>query len=250
MYCYENLEMDNLVTIYHGGTLEKDPNYGYVEFVGMHSVPVLFDDRPSFTELVARACEELNWHGNHDDIVVEGVLHLGAPPNILRRLIRVGSQNQWDNFVRSAMKSQLQCLDILVRFPVSISPNRRPPKRPVPVVHVRDAGSAPNEVHIAMPVPDNVAPPAHDVPLSQNECIPLSPNEAVHLTQNPPSKYCIPVIFLTCPCQSLFFVLVKSSLSHSFLVFVLVFQHAFLTMLVVIWMKVFGLRIVWKLISS
>ena len=38
--------MDNLVTIYHGGTVESD-RYGYVEFVDMQSVPVLFNDRPS-----------------------------------------------------------------------------------------------------------------------------------------------------------------------------------------------------------
>ena len=37
--------MDNLVTIYHGGTVESD-RYGYVEFLDMQSVPVLFNDRP------------------------------------------------------------------------------------------------------------------------------------------------------------------------------------------------------------
>ena len=49
--------MDNLVTIYHGGTIEYD-HYGYVEFVGMQSVRILFNDRPSFSEMVARAQEE------------------------------------------------------------------------------------------------------------------------------------------------------------------------------------------------
>ena len=34
--------MDNLVTIYHGGAVEYD-RYGYVEFVDMQSVPVLFN---------------------------------------------------------------------------------------------------------------------------------------------------------------------------------------------------------------
>ena len=46
--------MDNLVSIYHGGTVERDL-YGYVEFVEMQSVPVLFNEKPSFSELVARA---------------------------------------------------------------------------------------------------------------------------------------------------------------------------------------------------
>ena len=45
--------MDNLLSIYHGGTVERD-RYGYVEFVDMQSVPVLFNDRPSFSEMVAR----------------------------------------------------------------------------------------------------------------------------------------------------------------------------------------------------
>ena len=67
--------MDNLVTIYHRGT---------VEFVDIQSVPVLFNDRPSFSEMVAKARETLHCLGD-DGIAVEGVLHLGSPPNILRR---------------------------------------------------------------------------------------------------------------------------------------------------------------------
>ena len=101
--------MNNLVTIYHGGTVEYD-RYGYIEFVDMQSVPVLFNDRPSFIEMVARAREELHCLGD-DGIAVEGVLHLGSPPNTLRRPLRrmtlIGCADQWENYVRSAMKSQL-----------------------------------------------------------------------------------------------------------------------------------------------
>ena len=83
--------MDNLVTIYHGGTIESD-RYRYVEFVDMQSVPMLFNDRHSFSEMVARAREELHCLGDDDDdgIAVEGVLHLGSPPNILRQMIIIG----------------------------------------------------------------------------------------------------------------------------------------------------------------
>ena len=63
--------------------------YGYVEFVDMQSVHVLFNDRPSFSEIVARAREELHCLGD-DSIAIEGVLHLGSPPNILRRMIPIG----------------------------------------------------------------------------------------------------------------------------------------------------------------
>ena len=73
------------MTIYHGDTVESD-RYGYVEFVDMQSVPMIFNDRPSFSEMVARAREELHCLRDDDDdgIAVEAVLHLGSPPNILR----------------------------------------------------------------------------------------------------------------------------------------------------------------------
>ena len=52
-FCYV-FEIDGqLVIIYHGGTVESD-RYGYVEFSDMQSVPVLFNYRPSFSEMVAR----------------------------------------------------------------------------------------------------------------------------------------------------------------------------------------------------
>ena len=100
------------MTIYHGGTVESD-RYGYIEFVDMQSVPVLFNDRPLFSEMVAMAQDELHCLGD-DGIAVEGVLHLGSPPNILKRMIPIGCADQWENYVRSAMKSQLQCLDMVV----------------------------------------------------------------------------------------------------------------------------------------
>ena len=93
------------MTIYHGGTVESD-RYGYVEFVDMQSVPVLFNDRPSFSEMVTRAREKLHCLGD-DGIVVDGVLHLGFSSNIFRRIISIGCADQWKNYVRSAIKSQL-----------------------------------------------------------------------------------------------------------------------------------------------
>jgi len=84
--------MDNLVSIYHGGTVERD-RYEYVKFVEMQSVSVLFNEKPSFSELVVRAREKLHCYGaddDDDDIAVEGVLHLGSPSNILRKMIPIG----------------------------------------------------------------------------------------------------------------------------------------------------------------
>ena len=93
------------MTIYHGGTVKSD-RYRCVEFVDMQSVPAQFDDRPSFSEMVARAREELHCLRDDDDgIAVEGVLHLSSPPNILGRMIPIGCADQWENYVRSVMKS-------------------------------------------------------------------------------------------------------------------------------------------------
>jgi hypothetical protein len=47
------------VSIYHGGTVEQD-RYGYVEFVDMQSVSVLFNEKSSFSELAARAHKEVH----------------------------------------------------------------------------------------------------------------------------------------------------------------------------------------------
>jgi hypothetical protein len=59
----------------------------------MQSVPVLFNEKPSFSELVERAREEVDCQGD-DCIVVKGVLHLGSPPNKLRKMILIGSADQ------------------------------------------------------------------------------------------------------------------------------------------------------------
>ena len=84
--------------------MERD-HYRYVEFVEMQSVPTLFNEKPSFSELVARAWEELHCHGD-DGIIVDGALHLGFPPNILRKMISIRCADQWKNYMRSAIKSQ------------------------------------------------------------------------------------------------------------------------------------------------
>jgi hypothetical protein len=93
--------MDNLVTIYHGGSVEKDC-YGNVEFVEMQCVPMLFNDKPSLNEVIAR--EELHCPRCDVDIAVEGVIHLGGPPNNLRRIMLIECENQWDNYVRSTLE--------------------------------------------------------------------------------------------------------------------------------------------------
>ena len=208
------------MTIYHGGTVESD-RYGYVEFLDMQSVSVLFNDRPSFSEMVARVREELHCFGD-DDIAVDGVLHLGCPPNIFRRMISIGCADQWDNYVRSAMKSQLQCLDVVVRrvlvdpiphgfTPAMDHPAHIDPPIPEPYLHVQiaptvpDAQSAPNALfgdgchtHVF------VADPPYEIPL----------------TQNHPSK-CLNRMVFGSSSESWYFF-------HSFLISVMTLQETFL----------------------
>ena len=39
--------MDNVVTLYHGGSVEED-EFGNISFVGMQRVPLMIDDRRCF----------------------------------------------------------------------------------------------------------------------------------------------------------------------------------------------------------
>jgi hypothetical protein len=50
--------MDNVVTLYHGGSVEED-QFGNVNFVGMQRVLVIFDDRSLFSKLMGSAHDEL-----------------------------------------------------------------------------------------------------------------------------------------------------------------------------------------------
>jgi len=85
--------MDNVVTVYHGGSVEED-QFGNVSFVGMQRVPLMFDERPLFSELMGSAHDELKCHSNEDDILVEGVLHHGRLETIFRQLVPIVSEVQ------------------------------------------------------------------------------------------------------------------------------------------------------------
>ena len=66
--------------------------FGNVSFDGMQRVPVIFDDRPLFSELFGRARDELKCNSNENAILVEGVLHHGRSGTILRWLISIASE--------------------------------------------------------------------------------------------------------------------------------------------------------------
>jgi hypothetical protein len=46
--------MDNLVTLYHGGSVEEDV-FENITFDGMHKVYMIFDDQQLFSEVFGRA---------------------------------------------------------------------------------------------------------------------------------------------------------------------------------------------------
>ena len=204
------------MTIYHGGTVESD-RYGYVEFVDMQSVLVLFNEKPSFSEMVARVQEELHClDDDDDDIAVEGVLHLGSSPNILSRMIPIGCADQWKNYVRSAMKSQLQCLDVVVHrvfidpIPHGFSPPIGQQAHFDPPVLEPDM-----DVEVAPTVPDAQSAPNTVVgDACQTHIVVADPPHEISLTQNHPSKCLIRMVIGSLPPS-------LHPFFHSFLIFLL-----------------------------
>jgi hypothetical protein len=61
-------------------------------------------DHPS--DVFTKAKQKLGYHED-DDIAVDRVLNIGHPPNVIRRVIPIDSQLDWENYVTSAMKTQL-----------------------------------------------------------------------------------------------------------------------------------------------
>ena len=73
--------------------MEED-QFGNVCFVGMQRVPLMFDDRPLFSELMGSARDVLKCNLIEDDILIEGVLHHGRLETIFRRLVPIVSKVQ------------------------------------------------------------------------------------------------------------------------------------------------------------
>ena len=61
--------MDNVVTLYHGESVEKD-EFGNVSFVGIQRAPLMFDDQPLFSELFGSAHDEVHCNSNEDGIFI------------------------------------------------------------------------------------------------------------------------------------------------------------------------------------
>jgi hypothetical protein len=76
--------MENLATLYHGGSVEKDI-FGNVTFHdGMHGVFLIFNDRPLFSDVFGRARDELQCISSKGAISVQGVVHFSKSDQIFR----------------------------------------------------------------------------------------------------------------------------------------------------------------------
>ena len=94
--------------------MEED-EFGNDSFVGIQRVPLMFDDQPLFSELFASARDKLHCNSNEDGISIEGVLHYDKLGHIFRRLVPISSEAQWDKYVKTIIKNEFQCLDLIVR---------------------------------------------------------------------------------------------------------------------------------------
>jgi hypothetical protein len=92
--------MANLVTLYHGGSVEEHV-YGNISFDGMKKVTMKFDERSYFSNIFARAYDELRCNSNDPDILVESLVHHGGSGTIFQQLISIGSEDDWMKFVKT-----------------------------------------------------------------------------------------------------------------------------------------------------
>ena len=73
--------------------------YGNVSFYGMKKVTVMFDERPSFGQIFAPASEEISCNLNNPSISIEGLLSHVASGTVVRRLISIGSEDDWVKYI-------------------------------------------------------------------------------------------------------------------------------------------------------
>ena len=175
----------------------KLDRYSNVDFIGMQMVPLIFDLRPTFSELTARVREELEWNSHEKAVPIEGVLQYGKMGQVYyRRLLTIASEVQWEKFVKTVKNNEIPGLDGVVHKlrtdprPLVCSPPRNwssprheispaqdipAPHDPPPIVDhathmqdtvvVSDAESAPNGIDKG---PQDVVTAPMEIPLSQN----------------------------------------------------------------------------------
>jgi len=94
----------------------KLDRFSNVDFIGMQMVSLIFDSRPTFSELTARVRDELEWNSHEEVVPIEGVLQLGKMGQVYyRQLLRIASEVQWEKFVKTVKNNEIPGLDVVVR---------------------------------------------------------------------------------------------------------------------------------------
>jgi hypothetical protein len=81
--------------------------YGNVSFDGMKIVTMLFDERPSFDKIFARACEEFSCNINDPRISIQGLLYQVEEPFTRHQRAYVEYSNELDSLTPSMVSCSL-----------------------------------------------------------------------------------------------------------------------------------------------
>jgi hypothetical protein len=81
----------------------------------MKKVMVMFDVRPSFSQIFGWACEEIHYNLNDPIISIEGLLRHVASGTIFWWLVSVGCEDDWVKHVKNVMTILPPCLDLVVQ---------------------------------------------------------------------------------------------------------------------------------------
>jgi hypothetical protein len=135
----------------------------------MKNVTMMFDERPSFGQIFARACEEISCNIHDPRISIQGLLSHITYGTVVRQLISIASEDDWVRYVIIMKTIVPPCLDVVVQklsvshcdAPVRLSPqipNASRIEAPLlelleEVVVVPDAQSSPHEYDISRPLP-------------------------------------------------------------------------------------------------
>ena len=94
----------------------KLDRFSNANFIGMEMVPLIFDSRPTFSELTVRVRDELEWNSHEEVVPIEGVLQYGKMGQVYyRRLLKIASEVQWEKFVKAVKNNEIPGLDVIVR---------------------------------------------------------------------------------------------------------------------------------------
>jgi hypothetical protein len=112
------------------------------------------------------------------------VLNIGHPPNVIRCVISIDSQLDWENYVTSAMKMQLQLMKVVVRLVVVDRPPEDYDRAVYDMPTVSDAQSSPNLIPLSQPGDDMQTDSPACIPLAQTAVSSIGIKSSIWTTSN------------------------------------------------------------------